>query len=575
VKRAESRSKATVDTILQAGQLVDGKYRVEHLLGQGGMAAVWAGMNERTGKRVALKVILRSLATTRVAQGLFHSEVLAASLVNHPNVVTVFDVIEHGGMACIVMELLEGEPLSSYIARIGFLGANEAIRLLLPAMRGVAAANAQGVIHRDLKPQNIFICMEPDGRIVTTKVLDFGIAVMVERGLDPSAGPRLAMGTPAYMSPEHILGLPDIDARADVYGFGVLLYESLTGQPPFPGEPSPTLFDRVLNKPPVPAIAVRPDLPAGLLSVIDKAMAKDRDQRYSDVNSMATALEDEMMTSTPAPRLLTPRAGVRPFAAHDTLSEPRAPTVEAVLGKEPSGQHPGTRILFGFPLQPESKESAAPGGPKGGHDSDGGDGDNGGSNGGAQEAPPLRAADRAAAPVVFTASLRKTRPPGVGARSAFRGWGGLVGAGVAVGIGFFAVSAAMQRARTGKAGMPAPMPDGVAPSREPVVQSTVPPSTATIDPAVIPALPTTSAPSSFATRERSHPARHVRETAVRVASSRSAVREASNDLWSQPQASRRASGRRESVQEPPSARRPGASAKSPAPRAGTLSKDDF
>ena len=187
---------------------MDGKYRVEHLLGQGGMAAVWAGTNERTGKQVALKVILRSLATTRVAQGLFHSEVLAASLVNHPNVVTVFDVIEHEGMACIVMELLEGEPLSSYIARMGFLGVKEATTLLLPAMRGVAAANAQGVIHRDLKPQNIFICMEPDGRIVTTKVLDFGIAVMVERGLDPSAGPILPMGTPAYMSPEHILGVP-------------------------------------------------------------------------------------------------------------------------------------------------------------------------------------------------------------------------------------------------------------------------------------------------------------------------------------------------------------------------------
>ena len=278
------------------------------------MAAVWAGTNERTGKQVALKVISRSLATTRVAQDLFHREVLAASLVNHPNVVTIFDVIEHAGMACIVMELLEGEPLGSYIARKGFLSVSEATGLLLPAMRGVAAANAQGVIHRDLKPPNIFICMEPDGRIVTTKVLDFGISVMVERALDSSAGPTLAMGTPAYMSPEHILGVPDIDGRADVYGFGVLLYESLTGQMAFPGELGPGLFDWVLHEPAVPVTVARPDLPAGLVRIIEKAMAKDRDQRYSDVNLMLVALEDELMPSTSAPRLLTPQAGVPSLA---------------------------------------------------------------------------------------------------------------------------------------------------------------------------------------------------------------------------------------------------------------------
>jgi len=117
VRKTKAKPDNALDTILQAGQLVGGKYRVDHLLGEGGMAAVWAGTNERTGKRVALKVILRSLATTREAQGLFQSEALAASRVNHPNVVTVFDIIEHEGMACIVMELLDGEPLGSYIAR--------------------------------------------------------------------------------------------------------------------------------------------------------------------------------------------------------------------------------------------------------------------------------------------------------------------------------------------------------------------------------------------------------------------------------------------------------------------------
>src|SRR5450759_2969620 len=150
------------DTTLRQGAVVDGTYRVDRPVGEGGMAAVWAGTNVRTGKRVALKVILRSLKTMPEAEGLFHSEGLAASRVNHPNVVTVFDVVEHEGMACLVMELLDGEPLGSYIARNGPLSVNEATVLLLPAMRGVAAAHAQGVIHRDLKPQNIFICIGPD-----------------------------------------------------------------------------------------------------------------------------------------------------------------------------------------------------------------------------------------------------------------------------------------------------------------------------------------------------------------------------------------------------------------------------
>jgi len=580
VKRAESRSESSVDTILQVGQLVEGKYRVEHLLGQGGMAAVWAGTNERTGKRVALKVILRSLSTMRVAQGLFHSEVLAASLVNHPNVVTVFDVIEHEGMACIVMELLEGEPLSSYIARFGFLAVKEATTLLLPAMRGVAAANAQGVIHRDLKPQNIFICMEPDGRIVTTKVLDFGISVMVARGLDPSAGPALPMGTPAYMSPEHIWGMPDIDGRADVYGFGVLLYESLTGRVPFPGEPSPTLFDRILYKPAIPATTVRPDLPAGLLRIIDKAMAKDREQRYPDVNSLAMALEDEVMMPIPAPRLATPRAGVPSLAAHDTLSDPHAPVPQAVLSSEPSEEHEGTRILFGFPLETESKESASPGTPVAGNSGNSG---NDGSPPGSREAVPLPATDREAAPAAMRASRPKMGSPGMGIPAALRGWGGLLGAGVAIAVGFFVVSAAVRGARKLQTRAPAPIVNSAPPAREPVVQpvSSAVVSTATVDPVVVPALLTISssppAASSLATGERRPPLRHARDTAVPPTASRPpvGVRETLNDLPPRQQALRRASGRPELSQAPASRQKAGASAKSPAPRAGTLSKDDF
>jgi len=351
VRKAKAQPDNTVNAILRAGQLVDGKYRVERLIGQGGMAAVWAGTNERTGKRVALKVILRSLATTREAQELFHSEVLAASRVNHPNVVTVFDVIEHEGMPCIVMELLDGEPLGNFIAFRGFLTVSEATMVLLPAMRGVAAAHAQGVIHRDLKPQNIFICIGPDGRVVTTKVLDFGISVMMERMMDHSAGPApaLAMGTPAYMSPEHLKGSARIDERSDVYGFGVLLYEALTGQIPFPGEPGPELFQRILNEPAPPLATLRPDLPAGLVGIVEKAMAKRPGDRYSNLNLLLGSIEDELAPATPAPRVLTPIAGV-PESVLRERSSGRS-VVQAVVEQEPTGPFPETQLFVSPPAK--------------------------------------------------------------------------------------------------------------------------------------------------------------------------------------------------------------------------------
>jgi hypothetical protein len=319
---------------LRAGLVLDGKYRVDYLVGQGGMAAVWAGTNERTGKRVALKVLLPSLGATVGVDALFQREALAASRINHPNVVTVFDVVTHEETACIVMELLDGHPLDVHLARAGKLGPVEACGLLLPAMRGVSAAHGQGVIHRDLKPQNIFICVGPDGRVVTTKVLDFGISLI--RTVDsPFAGAPLPMGTPAYMAPEQIAGEP-IDERADVYGFGVLFFEALTGDVPFPGRPGAELYQRVLYERPPRLSELRPDVPAAIAAAVDAALAKDRADRHANLDVMIAAIEDEVAAATPLPG--------------DRLLLESGPTPQAMIRAERSEPHQATQFMVNFPL---------------------------------------------------------------------------------------------------------------------------------------------------------------------------------------------------------------------------------
>ena len=356
----EKEIQGTLETILRPGQIVGEKYRIDRLLGKGGMAAVWAGVNERTGKRVALKVILRSFASSGEAAELFRREALVASRVNHPNVVNVFDVIDHEGMTCIVMELLEGEPFGNYLARKGTLSIEEAAALLLPAMRGVSAANAQGVVHRDLKPQNIFLCVGPDGRLVTTKVLDFGISLMMERAIDHSAATvqLTTLGTPAYMSPEHIAGAPNIDARADVYGFGVLFFEALTGRIPFPGEPGPALLMRILTEPPPKLSHLRPDVPLAVVQIIERAMAKEASDRFPSLDHFVGAVEDHLLPNSSLPRTLTPLAGVPLFSLRESPSGVADSIVQAPHRTEPSGLHEinETMSLYTLPRMRETSD---------------------------------------------------------------------------------------------------------------------------------------------------------------------------------------------------------------------------
>ena len=276
------------------GDLIADRYQIERFIGRGGMAEVFAGLNVRTGKRVALKWIRPALAATSEALARFRREAVAAGRIHHPNVVTVFDVVEHQSATWLVMELLEGETLSEILNRVERMNAEEAVTLLIPAMRGVAAAHAHGVVHRDLKPDNIFICRGTDGHRREAKVLDFGVSKLS----DEAGGDQVSItvtgnlvGTPTYMAPEQVRGNKVVDPRSDVYSLGVVLYQMLAGRPPFQGQIYSALMIEIATTDPPALRSLRPDLSVELAAVVHKAMARDLDKRYADVTSFLHALE--------------------------------------------------------------------------------------------------------------------------------------------------------------------------------------------------------------------------------------------------------------------------------------------
>jgi serine/threonine protein kinase len=272
------------------GAVLGGKFRVIRQLGEGGMGVVLEAEHTVSGKRVAIKWMRPELASRPEAVERFLREARASARVRHPNVVDVYDVVHEGNAAFLVMELLDGEPLTALLER-GGMPAHELIALLLEAMRGVAAAHREGVIHRDIKPDNIFLARETDRSLRTPKVLDFGISKL-------SGGEGLALtqtgatlGTPLYMSFEQLCGVRDIDARTDVYAFGVILYEALTGRPPYEAETFPELIVKIANTQPKPPKSLRSDIPRSLDRLIQSAMAKERDQRFPSLEVMIRALE--------------------------------------------------------------------------------------------------------------------------------------------------------------------------------------------------------------------------------------------------------------------------------------------
>src|SRR5262245_3437632 len=270
------------------GAEIDGRYRVLELIGEGGMGKVYLAEHVEIGKRVALKVLHPSYSRMPDLVERFRREARAASKIGHPNIVDVTDSgTTADGSVYFVMEYLEGVELGSVIERQGALDVARALKITGQICRALAAAHREGIIHRDLKPENIFLITR-DGTADVVKVLDFGIAKTTEAEAARErrlTSPGMAMGTPEYMSPEQAAGRP-ADARCDVYALGAIMYEMVTGIPPYTGDN----FMEILTKkatvdPPAPS-SIRPELPAPVSDLVMAAMARNPGERPQTMETL-------------------------------------------------------------------------------------------------------------------------------------------------------------------------------------------------------------------------------------------------------------------------------------------------
>jgi CheY-like chemotaxis protein len=272
------------------GEVLGGRYRLTRLLGQGGMGSVYeATLEDLPNLRVAVKVLHADLAERPDLIARFRREAEMVAAIDHPNIVHMMDFHEaQDGPVFLVMERLEGVTLGQALCD-GPLSARRAAFIAFQVLQALAAAHASGVIHRDLKPDNVFLT-SISGLTDIVKLLDFGIAKLeVREGQQKLTDTGVVVGTPPYMAPEHARGLP-IDVRADIYAVGCILYEALAGEPPFKAANYNALLLSIVACKPTPLAELCPDLDPELLGVVAKAMAPEASDRYQTATDMAQAL---------------------------------------------------------------------------------------------------------------------------------------------------------------------------------------------------------------------------------------------------------------------------------------------
>jgi serine/threonine-protein kinase len=269
------------------------KYEVVRVIGRGGMGTVYEALNTAIGKRVAMKFIDADTVQNADAVARFQREAQAASAVESAHIVDIFDSgMSEAGQPYIVMELLRGEDLGHRIKRCGRLELGEAVHVTAQLLRGLHRAHKAGIVHRDLKPDNVFL-VDRDDDPNFAKILDFGISKVRRRGETPVntlTRQGTVLGTPFYMSPEQAQAQPDVDARSDLWSVGAILYECLTGRPPYTGTTYEQVIVNICMNDAEDVRTFNPSVPEGVAHVLTRALARDRDDRFGDAREFLDAL---------------------------------------------------------------------------------------------------------------------------------------------------------------------------------------------------------------------------------------------------------------------------------------------
>jgi tRNA A-37 threonylcarbamoyl transferase component Bud32 len=277
---------------VREGDLLAGKYRVERILGSGGMGVVVAAVHEQLEQRVAIKFVRDEALGNDDAVQRFLREARASVKLKSEHAARVLDVgTLESGAPYMVMEYLEGQDLSALLEEKGPLPVELAAEWIVQACEAVAEAHSLGIVHRDLKPQNLFLAKTVGGS-PKVKVLDFGVAKsLISSGAGGLTQTRAMLGSPLYMAPEQMRSARDVDARADVWALGVVLYELLTNHWPFEAESMPELCLKVVSEPPTPISKYRADVPLEMAQLIERCLEKDADKRFANAAEVASALE--------------------------------------------------------------------------------------------------------------------------------------------------------------------------------------------------------------------------------------------------------------------------------------------
>ena len=299
-----------------AGQTIAGRFRLLRLLGRGGMGEVHEAEQVELGRLVAVKIMHGRAAMNRTSITRIKREARSLASLSHPNIVQVLDAGEHNGWPYIAMELLHGEDLRTRLDRDGPLPVGEAITITSQILAGLDAVHAGGVVHRDVKPENIFLTKAADGTTFV-KILDFGVSKLM--AIDSSAGNLTESGTivgsPAFMAPEQAIGSAGVDARTDLYSVGALLYTMLGGRPPFVAPTIPAVLLAIVEGRSEPLTNLRPGLPTALVQLIDRAMDKERGKRFRSAAEFTAALQAVAPTGVHVAELRQRRLGRRGLLA--------------------------------------------------------------------------------------------------------------------------------------------------------------------------------------------------------------------------------------------------------------------